>query len=111
MISRRASALAGIVIVTIVWGSTFVATKAAVHEIPPLTPTCLRFLIAAAVLVPIAAARGALRRLLQPCPVTALALMGLTGVAIFHVGFTYALVYGSAAQGAILSLRSCPPRW
>jgi drug/metabolite transporter (DMT)-like permease len=102
VISRRASALAGIVIVTIVWGSTFVATKAAVDEIPPLTLTCLRFLIAAVVLVPIAAARGGLRRLPQPCPVTALALMGLTGVAIFHVGFTYALVYGSAAQGAIV---------
>jgi drug/metabolite transporter (DMT)-like permease len=99
--SRRSWALAGIVIVMIVWGSTFVATKAAVHEIPPVTLTFLRFLIAAAVLVPIAAARGGLRRLPKPLPLAALVLMGLIGVAIFHVGFTYAMVYGSAAQGAI----------
>jgi hypothetical protein len=36
VISRRSCALAGIVIVMIVWGSTFVVTKAAIHEIPPL---------------------------------------------------------------------------
>ncbi len=101
-LSRRFCALAGIVIVMIVWGSTFVVTKAAVHDIPPLTLTFLRFLIAAAVLVPIAAARGGLRRLPQPLPLGALALMGLTGVAMFHAGFTYAMVYGSAAQGAIV---------
>lgn len=102
MISRRAGALAGIIIVMIVWGSTFVVTKAAAHEIPPLTLTFLRFLVASAVLVPIAAARGGLSRLPQPRPLAALVWMGLTGVAIFHVGFTYAMVYGAAAQGAIV---------
>jgi drug/metabolite transporter (DMT)-like permease len=102
MISRRSWALAGIVFVMIVWGSTFVVTKAAVDEIPPLTLTFLRFLVAGAVLVPIAAARGGVRRLPQPLPFAALVLMGLTGIAIFHAGFTYAMVYGSAAQGAIV---------
>jgi uncharacterized membrane protein len=102
VISRRSCALAGIVIAMIVWGSTFVVTKAAIHEIPPLTLTFLRFLVAAAILVPLAAARGGLRRLPQPLPLATLVLMGLTGVAIFHVGFTYAMVYGSATQGAIV---------
>jgi drug/metabolite transporter (DMT)-like permease len=102
VISRRCCALAGIVIAMIVWGSTFVVTKAAIHEIPPLTLTFLRFLVAAAILVPLAAARGGLRRLPQPLPLATLVLMGLTGVAIFHVGFTYAMVYGSATQGAIV---------
>ena len=38
----------------------------------------------------------------QPAPLAALVLMGLTGVAIFHVGLTYAMADGSAAQGAIV---------
>jgi drug/metabolite transporter (DMT)-like permease len=28
--------------------------------------------------------------------------MGLTGIALFHVGFNYALLYGSATQGALI---------
>ena len=37
MISRRTYALAGLILVMIVWGITYVVTKAAVREIPPLT--------------------------------------------------------------------------
>jgi drug/metabolite transporter (DMT)-like permease len=102
MMSRRSTALASVILVMIVWGSTFVITKAAVSEIPPLTLSALRFLIAAIVLVPIAAARGGLRCLPRPLPIASLLLAGLTGIALFHVGFNYALVYGSASQGALI---------
>lgn len=102
MISRRAFALASTIALMIVWGCTFVVTKAAVRDIPPITLAFLRFFIAACVLVPIAAAHGGLKQLPQPLPVGALILMGLTGVAIFHVGFNYALVYGSASEGALI---------
>ena len=63
----------------VVWGSTYVVTKAAVREIPPLTLAVLRYLIAAGVLVPIAMVRRGLMSLPQPFPVAALASMGLTG--------------------------------
>ncbi|HEX2114791.1 MAG TPA: DMT family transporter [Alphaproteobacteria bacterium] len=102
MISRRSYALASLVALMVVWGSTFVVTKAAVSEIPPLTLSALRFLIAACVLAPIAAARGGLKGLPRPLPVMRLALMGLTGIALFHIGFNYALLYGSASQGAMI---------
>jgi drug/metabolite transporter (DMT)-like permease len=102
MISRRSYAIASIIVLMILWGSTFAVTKAAAREIPPLTLAALRFLIAAVVLLPVAASRGGVRALPRPLPLVPLALMGLTGIAIFTVGFNYALVHGSASQGALI---------
>src|ERR687890_1279870 len=102
MISRRAYALAGLILVMIVWGITYVVTKAAVREIPPLTLAALRYLIAASVLVPIAMARSGSMRLPRPLSFAPLVWMGLTGIVILTVGFNYGLIYGSASQGALL---------
>jgi drug/metabolite transporter (DMT)-like permease len=102
MKSRRSYALAGVIVLMIVWGSTFVVTKSAVHEIPPLTLAALRFVIAACVLVPLAVARWNFGRLPAPFPLLRLVGMGLTGIAMFHVAFNYALAYGSASQGALI---------
>jgi drug/metabolite transporter (DMT)-like permease len=102
VISRRAYALGGVILVMIVWGSTYVVTKAAVREIPPLTLAVLRYLVAVGVLVPIALARGGLLSRTQPLPVGPLVWMGLTGVAILTIGFNYGLIYGSASQGALV---------
>lgn len=102
MSSRRPSALVTLALVMIVWGSTYVVTKSAVREIPPLTLAVLRYLIAAAVLVPIAMARGGAMRLARPIPLAPLAWMGLTGIVILTVGFNYGLLYGSATQGALV---------
>lgn len=85
-----------------VWGSTFVVTKAATREIPPLTLAALRFLIATIVLAPLALYRGAFARLPRPVPWRALLAMAITGIAAFSITFNYALVYGSAAQGAMI---------
>jgi drug/metabolite transporter (DMT)-like permease len=100
--TRRSSALFGLVILMAVWGSTFVVTKAVVRELPPLTLAALRFLLAALVLMPVALRRGGFRRLPRPIPFTRLALMALTGVVTFSLGFNYALVYASATQGALI---------
>jgi drug/metabolite transporter (DMT)-like permease len=102
VISRRTYALASLILLMIVWGSTYVVTKAVVREIPPMTLTVARYLIAAGVLVPIAIARGGLMRLPRPLPLGPLVWMGFTGIAILTVGFNYGLVYGSASQGALV---------
>jgi drug/metabolite transporter (DMT)-like permease len=99
---ERTFGLLCLIAVMIVWGSTFVVTKTAAREIPPLTLATLRFVIASAILVPIALSRGGLRALVQPVPWRHLSLMALTGVAAFAITFNYALVYGAAAQGAIV---------
>jgi drug/metabolite transporter (DMT)-like permease len=86
----------------VVWGSTFVVTKAAATEIPPLTLALLRFLIALVVLVPIAWSRGGWSLLPKPVPVATLVMMSLSGIALFTIAFNYALVYASATQGALI---------
>jgi drug/metabolite transporter (DMT)-like permease len=101
-VSRRTYALASLIFVMVVWGSTYVVTKAAVREIPPLTLAALRYLIAAGVLVSIAVARRGLMRLPRPITFAPLVWMGLTGIAILTVGFNYGLIYGSASQGALI---------
>jgi drug/metabolite transporter (DMT)-like permease len=98
---QRRAALLAIVAVMVVWGSTFVVTKAAVSEIPPLTLAFLRFAIASCVLAPFAG-RRALASLRGTVTLARLAFLAITGGALFTAGFNYALVYGSAAQGALL---------
>jgi drug/metabolite transporter (DMT)-like permease len=100
--SSRAGALVSVIALMLVWGSTFVVTKATVQEIPPLALGALRFTMAAVVLVPVAVARGGLRSLPQPLPLGSLVMMGVTGIALFHIAFNLALVHGSASQGALI---------
>lgn len=102
MTPRRTLAMLALIAVMVVWGSTFVVTKSAAREIPPLTLAALRFLIAALVLAPVALHRGGFARLPRPIPWAALLALALTGIAVFAITFNYALVYGSAAQGAII---------
>ena len=102
MQSRRSIAIAAVIALMIVWGSTFVITKAAARDVPPLALAALRFLVASVVLIPIAMSRGGLAILPRPIPWGTLTLMAFTGITAFAITFTYALVYGSAAQGALI---------
>ena len=99
--TRRGRALLALVAVMIVWGSTFVVTKAAMRQFPPFTLAFLRFAIAAVVLAPLLR-RGALVELRQSVSAGRLLFLSFTGIAMFTAAFNFALVYGSAAQGALL---------
>ena len=100
--SRRSLAIVAVIVLMTVWGCTFVVTKAAARDLPPLTLAALRFLIASLVLIPIALSRGGLQKLPRPIPWGALTLLALTGITGFAITFTFALVYGSASQGALI---------
>lgn len=100
--SRRSLALVMLVATMVVWGSTFVITKAAAKDIAPMMLATLRFLTAAVVLLPYAWLKGNWRSLPKPMPWGALLGMALTGIATFTIAFNYALVYGSASQGALI---------
>lgn len=90
------------VLLMTVWGSTFLVTKTTVREIPPFTLGVARFLMAGAILAPLALARGALARAPRPFPWKALLLLALTGIAGFSAAFNNAMRYGSVSQNAII---------
>jgi drug/metabolite transporter (DMT)-like permease len=98
----RTAAIAAIVLLMIIWGTTYIVTKIAIREVPPLTLAALRFLITALVLLPFALAAGGLRRLPRPLPVGDIVAMALTGFVLYYAFFNYALEYGSASQGALI---------
>jgi drug/metabolite transporter (DMT)-like permease len=85
----------------LVWGSAYVVTKWVVLEVPPLLFAFLRFAVASTILVALARSRGGPRSL-EPLPLGTLALMGLSGVTLFYIGFNVALVYTTVTEGALI---------
>jgi drug/metabolite transporter (DMT)-like permease len=105
-LSHRHRSIITLLFVMAIWGSTFVVTKAAIAELPPLTLAFARVAIGSLVLTPFAWLRY--RRSASPgLPWRALAVLGLVGVALYYVAFNLSLQYTSATQGALV--QSCIP--
>jgi drug/metabolite transporter (DMT)-like permease len=103
----RASAISLLVVVMCIWGTTYAVTKATIITVPPLVLALLRFLVATIVLLPIAYLRGGLSGMLSPTRILRLALMGLTGVAIYYTSFNLGLTYTTASSAALI--QGCMP--
>lgn len=105
MSPHRRSVITLLFVMTL-WGSTFVVTKAAIVELPPLTLAFARVAIGALVLLPFAWLRH--RRSVEPgLPWRALTVLGFVGVALYYVAFNISMQYTSATQGALV--QSCIP--
>jgi drug/metabolite transporter (DMT)-like permease len=91
-----------LLVAVFIWGSTYVVTKAGVEAAPPMLFALLRYCVASLLLLGAALARGGTARLPRPVPWATLALMGLTGVALYYTGFNVALTYTTASQGALV---------
>jgi len=82
---------AALLVIYVVWGSTYLAIKVAVDTLPPLFAAGTRFLAAAALLVAILALRGTSlrisRRELAACAFAGLLLLTL-GVGVVHIAET-----------------------
>jgi drug/metabolite transporter (DMT)-like permease len=96
----RPIAITALLAVMIVWGSTFVVTKAAIVELPPLTLAFVRVFIGALVLLPFAAPR--MKASIALLPWRWLWSMGFIGVALYYVVFNWSLALTSASQGALV---------
>lgn len=98
---RRLSSLASVMGAALIWSTSFVATKAAFSDIPPLTVGALRFLIAACLILAVAGAMGALR---GPSFTDAgrLCLGGLLGITLYFSMENYGLKLATASDAALL---------
>lgn len=102
VIPPRTAAIAAIVAAMTIWGSTFVITKAAAQQFPPLTLGFLRFGFGSLALAALLRMRGEVLAPWRAAPWPKLLLLAFAGVAVFTSAFNYALFYGSAAQGTLL---------
>ncbi len=53
---RRLLPWIALLVIYVVWGSTYMAIRIAVRELPPMAAACLRFLVAGVVMALVAAA-------------------------------------------------------
>src|SRR5690349_18371796 len=100
--SRRTLAIASLIVVMGIWGSAFTVTKAA--DMPPVLLALLRFVLASAILLPLALWRGdqATRTLTGIRQWSIVAAMGLCGFTLNQAGSNLALDYTTATQGALI---------
>ncbi len=96
MRDERWVAIAAVVVVMVVFGTTFVAIKIALTEMGPFTLAFARFLIALVPFLPFLLQKDAGVRTWQ------LGAMGFLGVTLFFSLQNWALVYTTAANAAII---------
>jgi drug/metabolite transporter (DMT)-like permease len=104
---RRALSTLLLVVVMLIWGSTYVVTKTGLGELPPTVFALLRFCVASVCLLPLALLRGGVKVLPRPRPWGTLTLMGLTGVGLYYVAFNLGMTFTNASQGSLV--QSCLP--
>jgi drug/metabolite transporter (DMT)-like permease len=96
---REARGYAALATAAAIWGSTFIATKWVVKDIGPFTLAALRFLIATAVLLPLAWRQGYRFRIsLRP----RFLVLGLIGIAPHYALQNVALLWTTAASAALI---------
>ncbi|WP_225986991.1 DMT family transporter [Streptomyces spectabilis] len=99
--ARRADAV--LLLVALVWGSSYLAAKTAVDVLPVMVVLCARYVLSAAVCLPLVTARRRDRRFTRD-EWTAGGVLGLTQAAVLVLE-TYGVAHTSAANaGLIISL-------
>lgn len=96
---RNQRAYLALVVTLLIWGSTFVVTKVVLREIGPMLLTGLRFVIAFAVLAPLAARQGfRLKTIFKPT----FLLFGLTGTTLYYALQNAGLNYTSVSSASLI---------
>jgi drug/metabolite transporter (DMT)-like permease len=96
--SARSLSVLALLVVVALWSSTFVATKLLFGQAGPTQIAFLRFVVACAILLPLASRVPRPARL----PLGRLAILGLTGVTGYFFFQNVGLVYTSASDASLI---------
>ncbi len=97
--ARSGRAVLAAAVTVILWGVSFPVSRVAVREIPPLALATGRFLLAAALLWPVARRR---RLALARADLPAVLLLGLFGVTLYFAFENYGLVFTTASHASLI---------
>ena len=100
ILTDRTKGFISIIIVMLIWGSSFSITKTVVMEVRPFVFASLRHLMACAVLLPFYLRRR--QKIKQQLPYKKLVLMGMAGITIYYGFFNFAMLYIPASSGALI---------
>lgn len=98
----QVSSILLLIVVMIIWGSSFAITKDSVNHVPPIFFALVRLSVASIILLIVAQVRGGLSKIQHPVPWKIIVLMGLTGTCLYYICFNTALVYTTASMGALI---------
>ena len=98
----RLKAILQILIVMVIWGSSFAVTKKAITQIPPLLFAFLRFAVASLLLLVLHTTHNRKTVHERRLPFWPLLGMGVTGVTGYYIFFNLSLLYTSASTGALI---------
>ncbi|MEW5932612.1 MAG: DMT family transporter [Bacillota bacterium] len=101
---ERRKCLLALLGAVLIWGSTFVATKDALHAFPPLTLAALRFALALVLIWPLYARS---RHRSPALPLGVAVLLGFFGVFLYFALQNWALLYCRAGTASLI-LASIP---
>ena len=89
-------------ITTLIWGGSYVIGKMTVNEFPPLTLTFFRFLISAAIILPIMIKKEGKRALLSVKDLPVMLLIALTGGFGYSMMYFFSLVHTTAIKSSMI---------
>ena len=101
-VTSKSAVYAKLVMVSCLWGGTFVAGRYLAADMAPLLSACLRFLLASLTLVLILGLKRNLKVSLRPGQWLQLAALGFFGVFAYNLFFFYGLHFISSSRASLI---------
>ena len=99
---RGYSVYAKLLMVSFIWGGTFVAGRYIAIDMAPLLSACLRFILASATLIAVLAMRREVFIALTARQVLAVIALGFFGIFAYNIFFFYGLHYINASRASLI---------